>query len=115
MVYCLAKANNKYMGRRFNPQEPSTYLQYLDANNLYDWAMCQLLRIGGFSWSKDFQCFIPKKISDLVKYSKKEYLLEVDVSYSPDLHNQHNNLLSMLEKMKINGVKKLAPNLSPKR
>ena len=43
-----ASANNKYMGDKFNPNEDTTYLQYLDANNLYGWAMSQLLPTGGF-------------------------------------------------------------------
>ena len=43
-----ASANNGYMGDRFNPNEDTTYLQYLDANNLYGWAMSQPLPTGGF-------------------------------------------------------------------
>ena len=42
-----ATANNKYM-KRFNKEIISTFLQYLDANNLYGWAMCEKLPIGGF-------------------------------------------------------------------
>ena len=40
-----AKANSKYMGK---PEGESSFLQYLDANNLYGWAMIQKLRTGGF-------------------------------------------------------------------
>ena len=45
-----AKANNPYMGSEFVPDKPTKYLQYLDANNLYGWAMSQPLPTGGFKW-----------------------------------------------------------------
>ena len=45
-----AKTNNKYMKDQYNPDEKSTYLQYLDVNNLYGWAMIQKLPTHGFSW-----------------------------------------------------------------
>ena len=40
-----AATNNPYMGDKFNPNEDTTYLQYLDANNLYGWAMSQPLQL----------------------------------------------------------------------
>ena len=43
-----ASANNKYMGDKFNPNEDTTYLQYLDGNNLYGWAISHTLPTGGF-------------------------------------------------------------------
>ena len=43
-----AKANNKYMKDLYNPNEKSTYLQYLDANNVYGWVMVQNLPTHGF-------------------------------------------------------------------
>ena len=47
-----AEANNKYM-KDYDPDEESTYIQYLDANNLYGWAMSQSLPTHGFKWMKD--------------------------------------------------------------
>ena len=44
-----AKANNKYMND-FNPEKESTFIQYLDANNLYGWAMSEFLPVNEFRW-----------------------------------------------------------------
>ena len=43
-------------------------------------------------------------------HTDKGYLLEVDVAYPAELHDSHNNLPFMCERMKINGVEKLVPN-----
>ena len=47
-VHRWAKANNPYMGSDYYPDKPIRYLQYLDANNLYGWAMSQALPTRGF-------------------------------------------------------------------
>ena len=106
-----ASANNKYMGDRFNPNKDTTYLQYLDANDLYGWAMSQPLPAGGFKWVD----VNPNEISELATRIDKGYLQEVDVSYPKELHNQHNDLPFMCERMEINGVEKLVPNLRDKK
>ena len=49
-VHRYTSANNPNMGSKFNPSEESSYLQYLDANNLHGWAMSQLLPTGRFKW-----------------------------------------------------------------
>ena len=50
-VHRYAKANNKYM-KNFEKNIPSTYLQYLDASNLYGWAMSQKLLVNDFKWTE---------------------------------------------------------------
>ena len=49
-VHRWAAANNPYMGSEYDKNKPTKYLQYLDTNNLYGWAMCQPLPTGGFHW-----------------------------------------------------------------
>ena len=51
VIHHYATANNKYM-KNYNKNVMSSYLQYLDANNLYGWAMCKKLPIGECKWSK---------------------------------------------------------------
>ena len=92
------KANNKYM-KDYNKDEPSKYIMYLDANNLYGWAMTQYLPTGGFRWMTQKQI---DKI-DLSKYkedSKKGLILEVDLDYPEDLHDLHNDYPLAPEKIK---------------
>ena len=105
-----AKANNKYMNGLYNPDEVSIYLQYLDINNEYGRAMAQDLPTHGFLWKKA-RGFTPEKIDELVKKGKKGYLLEVDVEYPKELHENHNEV----ERMKIGRVEKLVPNLRDKK
>ena len=45
-------ANNKYMNK-YDEKAPSKYIMYLDANNLYGWAMSQYLPTGNFKWMTD--------------------------------------------------------------
>ena len=105
-VHRYAKASNKYMGKKFNPLFNSKFLQYLDANNLYGWVMSQLLPTGGFKWVNDVIRFKSEKIGRLAKHDSMGYLLEVDVKYPKELHDLHNDVPFMCEKMKINKSRK---------
>ena len=93
------KANNKYM-KDYDEKSPSKYLMYLDANNLYGWAMSQYLPTGGFRWLTE------KQINniDLAKYhenSRKGLILEVDLEYPQKLHDLHNDYPLGPEKIKV--------------
>ena len=72
--------------------------------------MSQPLPTGGFRWIN----VDPNNISRLTELKDKGYLLEVDVSHPIELHDSNNNLPFMCEKMKINGIEKLVPNLKDK-
>ena len=113
VVRKYASANNKYIGDRFDPKPESSYLQYLDldANNFYGWAMSQPLQTGGLKWVD----VNPNEISELATQTDKGYLVEVDVSYPKELHNPHNDLPFMCERMEINGVEKLVPNIRDRK
>ena len=58
-IHRYAEANNKYM-RKYNKNIPSSYLMYLDANNLYGWAMCKKLPVIDFKWADDLSIFTKK-------------------------------------------------------
>ena len=71
------KANNKYM-EEYNEEDKSKYIMYLDANNLYGWAMSQYLPTGGFKWLNEEEI----NNIDLGKYEEKSnegLILEVDL------------------------------------
>ena len=48
-IHRSAKANNKYM-KNYNNNEESSFIQYLDANNLHGWAITKKLPVNGFKW-----------------------------------------------------------------
>ena len=107
-----AEANNKYM-THYDKEKPSTYIQYLDANNLYGWAMSQKLPTHGFKWMKNID--IPSTIELLEKKdTKKGYIFEVDLEYPESLWEEHNDYPLAPHKLKINKTEKLVSTFLPK-
>ena len=105
IMHRYSKANNKYMGEDYNPTEPSKYLQYLDANNLYGWAMSRPLPTKGFKWMAE------KELQD---WNNHTCILEVDLEYPKELHDAHNEYPLAPERVEVNKVMKLIPNLNEK-
>ena len=100
------KSNNKYMGDEFNPSEPSKYITYLDANKLYGWAMSKHLPTHGFKWMK---------VNELKTWEKHPCILEVDLEYLKSLHDLHSDYPLAPERIEVNKVDKLIPNLWNKK
>ncbi|GFU59974.1 uncharacterized protein TNCV_3237601 [Trichonephila clavipes] len=80
-----ARANNKFLPN-FEPSKPQNFLLYVDANNLYGWAMSQYLPLNDFKWV-DFL-----KVDNIDENGGKVYILEVDLEYPESLHDDHSDL-----------------------
>lgn len=108
-------ANNQHLPN-FNPSEPSSYIMYLDATNLYGHSMSQYLPYGGFRWLSEFE-LQSLDVTKVVDNSCDGYILEVDVDYPTHLHDLHSDLPFLVENVVPAGSKtsKLIPNLRKKR
>ena len=99
------KANNKYM-KDHDPSLPPKHIIYLDANNLYGWAMSKPLPTNGFKWMSKTQ---------LKDWKRLPCILEVDLEYPHELHDPHNDHPLAPEHLEMSGVEKLIPNLYNKK
>ena len=79
-VHRYAKVNNTYMNN-YDKSTESSYLMYLDANNLYRWVMSQRLPVNGFKWVEKLSNFNERFIKSFNKNSDVGYFLEVDAEY----------------------------------
>ena len=107
------KANNKYM-KSYDSTKPSSYLMYVDANNLYGYAMSKKLPTSDFQWMEDISIFTEHYINNYDENSDTGYLLVVDVTYPKDLHENHKYLPFLPDKIKIDNVTKLSCNFNDK-
>ena len=65
----------------YNKNEESSYIQYLDANSLYGWAMSQKLPVNNFKWVGDTSKINEEFIKNYNENNKKGYVFEVDVNF----------------------------------
>ena len=94
-----SKANNKYLPN-FRLDEESKYIIYLDANNLYGWAMSQPLPMDSFAWLTEDE-FDGLDISNVSDDSDIGYILEVDLEYPTEFHDLHSDFPLCPEKLKV--------------
>ena len=91
-IHRHAKANNKHM-KNYNKNVISSYLLYLDANNLYGWAISQKLPVNGFKWVENLSKFDEDFFKNYDENSDKGYFLEVDIDYSEKLFKELHSIL----------------------
>ena len=95
-----ARANNPRLGALYDPSKPTSHIMYWDANNLYGWAMSQLLPVGDFRWlsQEEFShitwCEVPED-------GETGYVVECDLDYPDRLHDSHNEYPLAAEKVSI--------------
>jgi len=97
-----AKANNPYMGDKYDKAKEHSYISYLDANNLYGHAMIRPLPYADFQWSQE------RDLQTLLQYADEEGLhgaiVKVDLQYPADLHDEHNDYPLAPERKLVTGT-----------
>ena len=83
------------------PVKESKFISFLDANNLYGWAMSKQLPTSGFEWMTD---------DELDDWKHLSYFIEVDLEYPEHVHNLHNGYPFSPKHVKIGNVEKQIPN-----
>ena len=112
-IHKYAKANNKYM-KNYNKSIISSYLMYLDANNLYGWAMCKKLPVNDFEWAHDLSKYTENVKKNYDENSNRGCILEVDIEYPKQLWIHHKDLPFLSERKKLDKVEQLATSIEDK-
>ena len=103
--------------KNYDKNKESSYLEYLDANNLYGYAMRKKLPVRNFKWLDDNE--ISKFNDELIKKYDEDsdigYIFEVDVEYPKHICMLHKDLPFLPEKMKLNKSTKLVCNVQDKK
>ena len=112
-VHSYAEANNKYM-KNYDKNKESSFLIYVDANNMYGWTMTKKLPVDRLKWVDDLSMFTEDFIKNYDEEGNVGYLLVVDIEYPKTLRMLHSDLAFLPDRMKVNKVKKLVCNVTDK-
>lgn len=106
------EANNQYM-EEYDEDKEKSFISYLDANNLYGWAMAKKLPYAGFKWIDTLS------LDTIMNYNEDDtdtgYTLEVDLEYPQELHDKHNDYPLAPEKLKLGCCEKLCGTFYAKK
>ena len=100
--------------KNYDKSTESSYLMYLDANNLYEWAMPKKLPINGFKWENDLSRFNERFIKNYNENSNVGYFLELDIEYPKQLWSFHKDLPFLPERRKLEKVEKRVCSIEDK-
>ena len=101
--------------KNYDENKESSFLMYVDANNLYGWAMSKKLPVDGLKWVDDLSMFTEDFIKSYDEESDVGYLPVVDIEYPKTLRMLHSDLPFLPDRMKVNKVKKLVCNITDKK
>ena len=85
----------------YDKNKESSYLQYLDVNNLYGWAMLQKLPVNNFQRIEESSQFNEDLTNNYNVESNEKYFVEVNVQYPENVHNIYNDLPFLPKRIKI--------------
>ena len=100
--------------KNYDKKIASSYVTYLDTNNLYGWAMSQKLPVNGFIWYNDhLSDFNADFIKNYIENSDEGYFL-VDIEYPKQLWSSCKDLPFLPERRKVEKVEKLVCSIKNK-
>ena len=101
--------------KNYYKNKESSYLIYLDANNLYGWAVSQKQPVGTFKWVKNVSKIDEEFIKNYDNDCDIGFILKVNTECPKELHNIHTDLRFLPERMKTNKCKKFVCTLYDKK
>lgn len=97
----LATANNPYLkSENYNDKEPHSYILDIDANNLYGWSMSQYLPKSDFTFLSE-SSIADLDFNNIADDSSTGYIVECDLEYPNDLHDEHSDYPLAVERMRV--------------
>ena len=100
--------------KNYDKNKESSFLTYVDANNMYGWGMSKKLPVDGFKWVDDLSMFTEDFIKSYDEEGDVGYLLVANIEYPKTLRMLHSDLPFFRDRMKVNKVKKLVCNVTDK-
>ena len=101
--------------KSYDKNKESSYLIYVDYNNLYGEAVSQKLPVDGFEWVEDLFTIDEDFIKNYDEDSDVGYIIEGDIEYPKHFQSLHSDLPFLLQRMTIDRCKKLVCNLYDKK